>query len=679
MANKDTRDLKATIDGLCPGGNAYETSLDTSSQVIRRVTDGIYRKPWSAIRELVSNSYDADATFVRIDTDYPRFESLTIQDDGLGFSSDTLAHMLKNIGGSAKRSDDAIQYGIASRGNSSESPGGRKLIGKLGIGLFAVSQLTHEFAVITKQKGDSFRTVADVLLFRHQESSTDSPTAATDTDGSQAATADSISHKGDSIVFRAGSAVLYKVPADNEQEHGTSVVLRNLLPATKEELSSAALWAAADNDAEDDPQGESSPSTPIKRPRFHVGYVEQSNPEEFLVPPKLPWNFNDEPLKKFEKLASAFCDVYSANAGLRPSIEEDLDNYLQFIWNLSLAAPIPYLWKHPFDATEEDGIKVFRFANYPERSAVPVPLANKSVRDALGLKNGLDANSANFRILVDDVELRRPLGINGESLRKLRQELDSDLVPLLFVGQYAPELSGIPEKVRGGYLSFESYLLWRERTTPKEHAGVLVRVNEASGTLFDASFFDHRVSEINRKQQATMEIFVDEGLDAALNIDRETFNTFHPHYQLLKDWVHRAFRQFATRDKGLRKELQQKRTGERLHHAAAARQELTQKFVHEWDESAQVPNIRFEHDLVANAGINTQRELVYAASQVFPEFVGAKLNEKDTKSFSEQMSIIASIASYLQSVGLFDNLDTRRQEIILRDLRNIIFYQGPNE
>jgi hypothetical protein len=37
-----------------------QTILQTNEQVIARVTDGIYRQPASALRELISNAYDAD-------------------------------------------------------------------------------------------------------------------------------------------------------------------------------------------------------------------------------------------------------------------------------------------------------------------------------------------------------------------------------------------------------------------------------------------------------------------------------------------------------------------------------------------------------------------------------------------------------------------------------------------
>ena len=49
------------------------------------------------------------------------------------------------------------------------SPGGRPLIGKIGIGLFAVAQLTQHFQVITKAAGEDHRISATVRLRTHDE------------------------------------------------------------------------------------------------------------------------------------------------------------------------------------------------------------------------------------------------------------------------------------------------------------------------------------------------------------------------------------------------------------------------------------------------------------------------------------------------------------------------------
>src|SRR5713101_3086392 len=86
----------------------------------------------------------------------------------------------------------------------------------------------------------------------------------------------------------------------------------------------------------------------------------------------------------------------------------------------------------------------------------------------------------------------------------------------------------------------------------------------------------YETSELTRKSQVTAEIFVSEGLDAAINLDRESFNYAHPHYQFLTKWLHSAFRQFSNRHKELGKQL---RTVQRQRGAAQTREKVTQKVI----------------------------------------------------------------------------------------------------
>lgn len=161
-------DLAASIAGSS-SESPVSTVLKTDERVLARVTDGIYRQPGSAIRELISNSYDADAARVVIKTDRPRFQTLTVEDDGLGMTPRALAHLLHHIGGSAKRSHEGADLGITNSADPTRSPAGRRLIGKIGIGLFSVAQLTHRFQIITKTAADPFRTVASVVLRQYSD------------------------------------------------------------------------------------------------------------------------------------------------------------------------------------------------------------------------------------------------------------------------------------------------------------------------------------------------------------------------------------------------------------------------------------------------------------------------------------------------------------------------------
>jgi len=53
-------------------------------------------------------------------------------------------------------------------------------------------------------------------------------------------------------------------------------------------------------------------------------------------------------------------------------------------------------------------------------------------------------------------------------------------------------------EIRGGDLSFEAYFLWAPKVVPKENNGVLVRISDASGTLFDESFMKYQIAEQTR-------------------------------------------------------------------------------------------------------------------------------------------------------------------------------------
>ena len=182
------------------------------------MTDGIYRQPASALRELISNAYDADATRVVIKTDVPRFERITIQDNGTGMSPKVLAHLPFNIGGSAKRNEDGEELGITSKDVPLRSPKGRRLIGKIGIGLFSVSQLTHSFQIITKTKGDNHRTVATVALRQFSDSE--------------------VAPSHGEKKFEYGKVSIWREKATDLASHGTTIVLTSIRPQAQDTLRS---------------------------------------------------------------------------------------------------------------------------------------------------------------------------------------------------------------------------------------------------------------------------------------------------------------------------------------------------------------------------------------------------------------------------------------------------------
>lgn len=524
LADGEKEFVEAILAGR-DGGEPAESKLSTDDRVIARITDGIYRQPSSALRELISNAYDADATEVVVSTDAPRFREIRVRDNGRGMDEPALARLIYHIGGSSKRTSMGATMGTTDASDPKLSKKGRRLIGKIGIGLFSVSQLTSHFQIITKTKDSDFRLFADVTLKTYSE--------------------DDEAAEGP---FNSGSVRVTSIPAEDKHTHGTEIILLDVRPRARNILRSLDQWQRlAEQEAL--PENEREPDLP--RPPWHVGFIDpnaSSDEATFAVEPNIPWKREHSPLQRFEALFQAV--AAQTEFVERPELAKTLDNYLQMLWTLSLAAPVPYLEKHPFDLTSDEAL-VFHLSNTGRGRAQPLDLSpGQTIRDRLKLKSGADDPVGDFRVFVDQVELRRPI-----SFRFWPGRTDGISKPMVFVGSYRPDLSKVHPDLRGGELTFESYLFWNHKVVPKENNGVLVRIYGSSNATFDDTFMKYQVSEQTRLRQITAEVFVSQGLDAALNIDRESFNFAHPHYQIVSNWVHRALRQFANTHKGLGDEI----------------------------------------------------------------------------------------------------------------------------
>src|SRR5438876_4837645 len=117
MTEQDDKALSLGIRATERTHTPVDGKLETDEQVLARITEGIYRQPASALRELVSNAYDADATEVVILTDAPRFGQITVRDNGRGLSPEVVTQLVKHIGGSAKRNEKGKELGVTSSTN----------------------------------------------------------------------------------------------------------------------------------------------------------------------------------------------------------------------------------------------------------------------------------------------------------------------------------------------------------------------------------------------------------------------------------------------------------------------------------------------------------------------------------------------------------------------------------
>jgi len=221
-----------------------------------------------------------------------------------------------------------------------------------------------------------------------------------------------------------------------------------------------------------------------------------------------------------------------------------LDNYFYTIWTLGLSLPLPYVNQSPFDLRPSDGVGAYELSNAPKGQAIRLEASNKSIGTVAGIHER--AQRYPFLVEIDGVQLFRPIDILA-----LPVTANSIKDPQIFVGKLKPDLSKVPAAYRGGELEIYGYFAWAPKVVPNEHQGVLIRINGASGALFDNTFLRYKVAERTRLTQIIGEIFVDVGLDGALNIDRESFNYTHPHYVIVQNWIHSALRQITNQLKGL--------------------------------------------------------------------------------------------------------------------------------
>lgn len=661
-------------------GILQSTKLETDDKVLARVTDGIYRLPGSAIRELISNAYDADAENVYVDTDVPRFNSMTIRDDGSGMSVNTLVNMLRHIGGSAKRTEKGISLKVTDEDDTSLSAiKKRKLIGKIGIGLFSVAQLTRDFEIITKQKGNDYYLRAKVRLFNYSDDIPNNKKLDDD--------------RGKS--FQTGNVDIWIEKTKNIDAHGTDILLHNIKKSTKDQLRSVDIWGQTENETvPDDDEHENddkSDSSKAILPDFHVGYLcsDKDGTDTYTDDkdrkPSLPWDESTASEKKFLNLYEAILNK-TKNA-VSPKLNLILDNYLNMIWTLGLSIPLEYIEKHPFGINLNEMPDVYVLSNKSKGQADRIIVDDESKKTQIGDIVGFSSHNRkyDFNVYVDGVKLFRPIKYTDlpESKAMVKK-------PIMFIGKYKPNLSSFDVTESGGALEFEAYILWSPKVSPKDHNGSLIRIHDASGILFDETFMKHQVAEHTIKSQLTAEIFVSKGLDSALNIDRESFNIAHPHYQIVMRWLHSAIRQVVNRYKQIKREV---RTTANTDIEDAFTESLSKIVERSYISNFKDPDERASLVLLNDgsgfsdgaSGKNTGEFkndglIPRNLEEVFDSFIisQSKLDEvfvPNKKQKVKQKNLISrseAILQILDSYNLLENLTVEKQESLVLDLIEVL-------
>ena len=177
-------------------------------------------------------------------------------------------------------------------------------------------------------------------------------------------------------------------------------------------------------------------------------------------------------------------------------------------------------------------------------------------------------------------------------------------------------------------------------------------------THFGQSYFegglDYQTSEQNRLSQITAEIFVTDGLDSAINIDRESFNYSHPHFLYIQKWLHRAVRLLINKNKSMAKaHLDEERRTVR----AVEKRDRVVKAVSIWDE---------------RRGDESDPPISEIIPTELPGDVGGVEIEWATDAGIQDNAKAAAIAIVLEAYGVLGQLSSGERARLIRDLLKVL-------
>ena len=181
----------------------------------------------------------------------------------------------------------------------------------------------------------------------------------------------------------------------------------------------------------------------------------------------------------------------------------------------------------------------------------------------------------------------------------------------------------------------------------------------------------YQISELTRLNQITAEIFVIKGLDAALNIDRESFNFAHPHYQLLTNWVHNALRQLANTHKSIAAEI---RTEKKAKEQTKKASELTKTVAAALEKAGVDPETDAPEVILAPKnelkGKRSEGVLAFETDAVMPPAGGKETaNKRAERELLEEK--VKGVAQVLDAFGAFEGMSYDKQQQLLQSIVSI--------
>lgn len=181
-------------------------------------------------------------------------------------------------------------------------------------------------------------------------------------------------------------------------------------------------------------------------------------------------------------------------------IEKKIGTYWQFIIDIAHTVPVSYLQNAPLNINK-----------------------NNLILEGI-IK---DIEKYDFTVEFDGLILKKPVILpNDKSI--VREHYDYDVY-------FLNEDVIINDK----RLRFRGYFYnQKSQIKPVDFQGVIIRIRNVAIGKADKNFMDYPWAEKMYMTWTFGEIYVDEGLEDALNINRNSFTINHPHYMYLRKYVH---------------------------------------------------------------------------------------------------------------------------------------------
>ncbi|MEK7403052.1 MAG: ATP-binding protein [Gemmatimonadota bacterium] len=135
---------------------AFEGEITVASRIVDQLSSGLYESPAACLKELINNSFDADARHVRV-LIKPDADRIIIEDDGHGMNKKDFVRHFTKISESYKRED------------GDRTASGRKKIGKIGIGFIAANEICDTMEILATKTGSTELLHVEIAFDRMRE------------------------------------------------------------------------------------------------------------------------------------------------------------------------------------------------------------------------------------------------------------------------------------------------------------------------------------------------------------------------------------------------------------------------------------------------------------------------------------------------------------------------------